>query len=273
MFNRSKIGNGRHISIKSLTKKVLLTLALVYIIAGVFLYLNQRKLLYRPQPGVLQITEQAVELSVNKIILRGWVVNRNKDDAIIYFGGNAERPEASLEDFKFLFNNQAVYMINYRGYGESEGLPSEKHLCLDAVAVYDHIANDHNHISVIGRSLGSGVAIYLATERDVHRLVLVTPYDSMAEIAQSIYPIFPVKLMMTDPYNSAQRVQDITAPTLIIKAENDEVIPAESTDNLVTHFTLTTPQVATVHNATHNDIQIYQRYHILLRDFVTGTHE
>lgn len=263
----------KHISIKSLTIKILLTLVVMYVIVGVYLYLNQRKFLYRPQPGVLQITEQPVELSVNKIILRGWVVNQNKDDAIIYFGGNAERPEASLEDFKYLFNNQAVYMINYRGYGESEGLPSEKHLCLDAVAIYDHIADDHNHISVIGRSLGSGVAVYLATERDVHRLVLVTPYDCMANIAQSIYPIFPVKLMMTDPYNSAQRVQNITAPTLIIKAENDEVIPAESTDDLVKHFCLITPQVATVHNATHNDIQLYTGYHILLRDFVTGTDE
>ena len=263
----------RLLFIKPLIKKILLVLVVMYVIAGVYLYLNQRKILYRPQPGVLQITEQAVELSVNKTILRGWVVNQNKSHAIIYFGGNAERPEASLEDFKYLFNNQAVYMINYRGYGESEGLSSEKHLCLDAVAIYDHIADDHNHISVIGRSLGSGVAVYLATQRDVHRLVLVTPYDCMAEIAQSIYPIFPVKLMMTDPYNSAQRVQNITAPTLIIKAENDEVIPAESTDNLVTHFSLITPQVATIHNATHNDIQLYPGYCMLLRDFVTGTDE
>ncbi|MCK5034290.1 MAG: alpha/beta hydrolase [Candidatus Sabulitectum sp.] len=264
---------GKHISIKSLTRKILLALVVIYVIAGVYLYLNQRKFLYRPQPGVLQITEQQVEILVNKIILRGWVVNRIKSDAIIYFGGNAERPEASLEDFKYLFNNQAVYMINYRGYGESEGLPSEKHLCLDAVAIYDRIAGDHDHISVIGRSLGSGVAVYLATERDVHRLVLVTPYDCMAQIAQSIFPIFPVKLLITDPYNSAQRVQDITTPTLIIKAENDEVIPSESTDDLVTHFSLITPQVATVHNATHNDIQLYPGYHMLLRDFVTGTDE
>jgi len=273
MFNRSKIGNGRHISIKSLAKKILLALALVYIIAGAFLYMNQRKFLYRPQPGVLQINEQAIEISVNKIILRGWVVNLNRNDAIIYFGGNAERPEASLEDFKYLFNNHTVYMINYRGYGESDGSPTEKHLCLDAVAIYDHIADDHDHISVIGRSLGSGVAVYLATERDVHRLVLVEPYGCMADIAQSIYPIFPVKLMMTDPYNSAQRVQNITAPTLIIKAENDEVISAESTDDLVTHFSLITPQVETVYNATHNDIQRYPGYHMLLRDFVTGTDE
>ena len=260
--------NRKRNSVKTFIKSALIVIALGYIATAAYLYLNQRKFLYFPQPGVLTVTAQTVEIIRDKAILRGWVVNEEKESAVIYFGGNAERPEASLDDFKYLFDQQAVYMINYRGYGESEGSPTEKDLYIDAVAIYDHIADSHNHISVIGRSLGSGVATYLATERDVHRLILVSPADCLVNIAQDIYPIFPMQLMMKDKYNSAARAPQITASTLIIKAENDEVIPGESTDRLIEAFNPDILQVATIPVANHNDIQEYTQYYILLRDFV-----
>ncbi|MCD4709169.1 MAG: alpha/beta hydrolase [Candidatus Sabulitectum sp.] len=256
---------------QTFVSSALIVIAIGYIVTAAFLYLNQRKFLYFPQPGVLYTTEQTIEIQNGNITLRGWVVNEHNDDAIIYFGGNAERPEASLEDFKQLFSNHTVYMVNYRGYGESDGSPTETGLYDDAMAIYDHIAPNHNHIIIISRSLGTGVATYLATNRDIHKLILVEPYDCLANIAQSIYPIFPMQLMMKDRYDSAERAPRITVLTLIIKAENDEVIPASSTDNLTAQFSRITPQVATIPAATHNDIQSYTRYYLLIRDFVAST--
>ncbi|MCK5131785.1 MAG: alpha/beta hydrolase [Candidatus Sabulitectum sp.] len=246
----------------------LAVIAIGYLTTAAYLYLNQRKFLYFPQPGVLHTNEQTIEIRNGNISLRGWVANEHNDNAIIYFGGNAERPEASIEDFKQLFSNHTIYFINYRGYGESDGTPTETGLYDDAMAIYDHIAPHHNHIIIIGRSLGTGVATYLATNRDVHKLILVEPYDCLANIAQLTYPIFPMQLIVKDRYDSAQRAPYITAPTLIIKAENDQVIPASSTDNLIAQFTGTTPQTATIPNATHSDIQDYTQYYLLLRDFI-----
>lgn len=254
--------------IKTFVASALVVIAVGYIATAAYLYLNQRKFLYFPQAGVLQTGEQQVEIRNGDITLRGWVVNPGSSNAIIYFGGNGERPEASIVDFKDLFSTHTIYFINYRGYGESDGSPTETGLYDDAMAIYDHIAQEHNHIIVIGRSLGTGVATYLATERDIHRLVLVEPYDCLVNIAQATYPIFPMQLMMKDKYNSAERASQITAPTLIIKAENDQIIPGTSTDNLIAQFNRDILETATIPEATHNNIQDYTQYYMLLRDFI-----
>ncbi|MEA3267412.1 MAG: alpha/beta hydrolase [Candidatus Fermentibacteria bacterium] len=254
--------------IQTFVASALVVIAVGYIATAAYLYMNQRKFLYFPQPGVLATGEQQIEIRNGDITLRGWVVNPGNSNAIIYFGGNGERPEASIVDFKDLFSNHTIYFINYRGYGESDGSPTETGLYDDAMAIYDHISPDHNHIIVIGRSLGTGVATYLATERDIHRLVLVEPYDCLVNIAQATYPIFPMRLMMKDRYNSAERASRITAPTLIIKAENDQIIPGTSTDNLIARFNRDILETATIPEATHNNIQNYTQYYMLLRDFI-----
>lgn len=244
-------------------------IAVGYLAVSAYLYINQRKFLYFPQDGVLQTTEQTVEIVNGTITLRGWVVNEGNENAIIYFGGNAERPELSILDFKELFQSHTLYFINYRGYGESDGTPTEAGLYDDAMAIYDYIAPQHNHISIISRSLGTGVATYLTTQREIHNLVLIAPFDCITNIAQATYPIFPMHLLLKDNYNSAERAPQITTPTLIIKAENDRVIPASSTDKLIEQFTAITPQVSVIPGATHNTIQDYTQYYLLLRDFMT----
>jgi pimeloyl-ACP methyl ester carboxylesterase len=261
-------GSRKHNPIKTFVISALVVMAAGYVAAGTYLYINQRKFLYFPPQGVLPPSEPTIEIQSGSVILRGWVANENSKDAVIYFGGNAERPGESLDDFRNLLGNHAVYMINYRGYGNSDGSPTEKDLFIDALAIYDHAAASHCNISVIGRSLGTGVAVFLATERDVHKLVLVEPYDCLANIAQTIYPIFPMAIIMKDKYNSAKIAPLITAPTLIITAGNDEVIPAESTCRLVSALNSSILETATVPEAFHNNIQNYTQYYMLLRDFI-----
>jgi len=247
---------------------VILTAAVAYLAICVYLYLNQRAFIYFPPRGVLYTSEKPVEIRSGEITLRGWVVNEGCDEAVIYFGGNGERPEVSIPDFKLVFDNRTVYLINYRGYGESDGSPTEEGLYADALAIYDHVSQNHSKISVIGRSLGTGVATYLASARDVERLVLIEPFDSVVNIARAAYPVFPVKFAIKDRYDSAGRAGSITAETLIIMAGKDEVIPGWSTESLISEFDRDILEVVVIEDATHNDIQNYPQYYRALQEFV-----
>ncbi len=256
--------------IRRLLMTVILIAAVVYLAICVYLYLNQRTFIYFPQPGVLYTGEKPVEIRSGEITLRGWAVNEGCDEAVIYFGGNGERPEANIPDFKQIFDNRTIYIINYRGYGESGGSPTEEGLYSDALAIYDYVSQKHSKICVIGRSLGTGVATYLASQREVDRLVLIEPFDSVVNIARAAYPFFPVKFMLKDRYDSAGRTGSITAETLIIMAERDEMIPGWSTENLISEFDREILEVVVIENATHNDIQNYPRYYRVLEEFVTS---
>jgi pimeloyl-ACP methyl ester carboxylesterase len=250
---------------------IILIAAVVCLSISVYMYLNQRAFIYFPQPGVLYTTEKPVEIPSGDITLRGWVLNEGREEAIIYFGGNAERPEYSIPDFKDVFENQTVYLVNYRGYGESDGRPTEEGLYADALAIYDHVSARHDRVAVIGRSLGTGVATYLASQRGVDRLVLIEPFSSMVNVAQAAYPIFPVRLMMKDRYDSAGRAGSITAQTLIIFAGRDEIIPRRSTEILISEFDQDILEVVEIEGATHNGIQDYPQYYRVLGEFLQGT--
>ncbi len=256
-------------SIRRVIMKVFLAAAIVYLAICVYMYLNQRAFIYFPQRGALHTAEQPFEIRSGEITLRGWVLNEGCGEAVIYFGGNAERPEAGIPDFKRIFSDRTVYLINYRGYGESDGNPSEEGFYADALAIYDHISQNHSKISVVSRSLGTGVATYLAVERDVDRLVLVEPFDSMVNVARSAYPFFPVKFMLKDRYDSAGRAGSITSRTLFVIAGEDEIIPRRSTERLISEFDQDILEVVVIGEATHNDIQNYPQYYLVLEEFFT----
>jgi hypothetical protein len=144
--------------------------------------------------------------------------------------------------------------MHYRGYGRSTGKPTEVALHADAIALFDQMAREHTEITVIGRSLGSGVAIRLAAERPVARLVLVAPYDSVAAVAAQQFALFPVRWLILDRFDSASLAPAIRAPTTVIVAERDEVIRRERSDALVARFAPGVAQVIVIPGAGHNTL-------------------
>ena len=200
--------------------------------------------------------------------LQIWRLHATQQDAVIYFGGNAEDVSQNIAQFERLFPDKAIYLVNYRGYGASTGAPSEAALLGDAQAVFDYISETHAGISIIGRSLGSGVAVFLAATRSAERLVLVTPYDSIAKLAQSSFPIFPVSAMLKDRYDSLSHASSISLPTLMLIAEKDEVIPMWSSQNLAAAIDPSVISVNIVANATHNTIQDFDQYSLALGQFL-----
>jgi pimeloyl-ACP methyl ester carboxylesterase len=247
-------------------KRIIGFLVMIYIVGGVFLYVYQRDFLYFPTDKSTHSYE-IEKFSHDDVIIDVVVLNKGKSDAIIYHGGNAERVVNNARNFENILSEHTVYLINYRGYSGSTGSPTEQANYLDALYVYDQVKNKHHNISVIGRSLGTGVATYLAANREVSQLVLITPYDSIQNIAQSQYPIYPISLLLKDKYESSSRVNKINSKTLIILAEHDLVIPLRFSEKLIKEFSPLQVQVEVIKKSNHNNLIQTDHYYQLLDEF------
>ena len=144
------------------------------------------------------------------------------------FGGNAEDVSWMIEEAHARVPDLGWLLVSYRGYGEREGTPSEAAISADALRWHDYAvqALGAKEVIAFGRSLGSGAAVFLASQRPLKAVVLVTPYDSLVEVARHHYPLLPVKLLLRHPFDSLSRASQISAPLLCIAAARDEVIPA-----------------------------------------------
>lgn len=244
---------------------------LIYVGFCAFIYATQRNAIYYPTPEVTIPDAGDLRLDTDGETLKIWrLAHGDGPSAIIYFGGNAEDVSGNIPDFRIIFPRHNVYLVNYRGYGGSTGSPSEAGLYKDALAVFDEIRSRYTDISVIGRSLGSGVATYLATERDIDRLILVTPFDSIENVAKNAMPILPVSLLLKDKYDSAGRVADIDAPVLLVTAENDEVIHRRHSDALAEAFPESQVTVEVIPDTGHNTIGMSPHYSNVLRMFLAA---
>jgi pimeloyl-ACP methyl ester carboxylesterase len=234
--------------------------ALIYVALCLALFLAQRSFIYFPQPQSTSDNGTTLSLTLDGERILVATRPRNGSEAVIYFGGNAEDVSHSLLTLADAFPERFVYAMNYRGYGGSTGKPSETALIADALALFDRAHADHPHIIVIGRSLGSGVAIHIASERPVERLILVTPYDSLINIAASQFRYFPLSWLMLDKFESWRYAPKITAPTQLIAAQNDEVIPAASTEALYKHLPQSLATQTVIPGVGHNTISESPEY-------------
>jgi pimeloyl-ACP methyl ester carboxylesterase len=156
--------------------------------------------------------------------------------AIVYFGGNSEDVSNSVPLIAEAFNDAAIYALHYRGYGGSAGTPTEADLVADAIALFDTVQKRHPDVVVIGRSLGTGIAIQVCARRHPRHLVLVTPYDSIVDVGAGRFPAFPVHWIVQDRYESWRVAPHVRAPTLVIAAEHDLTSPLRHTQRLLEHF-------------------------------------
>lgn len=219
------------------------------------MYAQQRDLMYFPQATRLDAIHTDFALRRDDATLRGWRLHPGKQDALIYFGGNAEAIQGMRTRLSRWFPDRSIYLVAYRGYGASDGAPEESLLLADALALFDHASAQHpdGEVAVIGRSLGSGVASYVAAQRPVSRLVLVTPFDSLAAVAGGHYPWLPVDWLLRDRYDSDRHLAGYTRPVLVIRAGNDRVVPPARTDGLVAALPRT-PEVIEVRDASHDSV-------------------
>jgi pimeloyl-ACP methyl ester carboxylesterase len=217
------------------------------------LFIFQRSLIYFPQPASAKSDETfALPIATPHVLVSTRPSDQSR--ALIYFGGNSEDVSATMPALSTTFPDRGIYLLHYRGYGGSSGTPSEAGLFQDGLALFDVVAKKHSKIDVVGRSLGSGIAVYIASRRPVTKLVLVTPYDSIEELAARQFPYVPVRWILIDKFESWRFAPQITSPTLIVAAERDQIVPRASTDLLRSRFRSGIVSFRVVPGTTHNTI-------------------
>jgi fermentation-respiration switch protein FrsA (DUF1100 family) len=218
-------------------KWLLIVVSVGYVGGLAALFLLQRSVLF-PIPQVFRVAPAAAGFAQaeehvltttdgEKVIV--WHVPAKPDHPVIlYFHGNGDFLAGFFSRFReFIADGTGIVGLSYRGYAGSSGRPSEQGLLRDAAAAYAFTTARYSadKIVVWGFSLGTGVAVALAAEQPVGRLILEAPYTSIADVAASAFPIFPVRLVLKDSFHSDQRIARVRAPLLMMHGARDPTIP------------------------------------------------
>lgn len=207
------------------------------------LYFGQRALQYFPErartppadAGLPQAEEVVLDSSGGQRVIVWHIPPRGEKPVLLYFHGNGGSLRWRVDRFRALVaDGTGLVALSYRGYGGSSGSPTEQGLIDDALAAYAFAAGRYPapRIALWGESLGTGVAVALAAQKPVARIVLESPFTSIADIATQLYWFFPVRLLIKDPFRSDLRIGSVTAPILVLHGERDSVVPIALGDQL-----------------------------------------
>lgn len=219
--------------------------------------------------------EAAVILHINKENLQGWYIKAAdpyNSPIVIYYGGNAEDISFNLDWFD-KFSSASLFLMNYRGFGKSSGRPTQEGLFSDALAIYDHLVNKFHikpdKICLMGRSLGSCIAAYVASQRRVGGLILITPFDSIANLVSKFFRFFPIKKFLERYFNTSKYLEHVRGKFLIIAAGSDEIIPKRCLENLLAKYQHQVDFVE-IMSANHQNISEYQEYINAIERYIHG---
>jgi uncharacterized protein len=221
----------------SLSQYVLVGLAALGALALGAAYFGQRRLIYYPdtvhslpsEAGLAGVEERVLKTPDGARVVAWYGKAKPGQPTILYFHGNAgSLANRALRIERFMGEGWGVYMMTYRGYGGGTGKPTEAHNVADARLAYGalvHEGVEPSSIILYGESLGTGIAVRLAAERQVAGVVLDAPYTSLVDVAAGVYPFLPVRLALADRYESSKYIKQVHAPLLILHGERDDVIP------------------------------------------------
>lgn len=194
---------------------------------GVFLV--QDRLIFHPRPGPASVrgADSVFIQAADGTRLHAWhVKGAPGSPLVLYFGGNAEEVSWMAAEGPRRAPGVSWLLVDYRGYGSSDGSPSERVLVADALLWHDEARRRFpGSLYLFGRSLGSGVAVQLAAQRRVDGVILVAPFDSMVEVGRHHYAFLPVRWLLRHRFDSVSRAPSIDTPLLCLAARRDEVIP------------------------------------------------
>ena len=223
----------------SLVKFLVVFAIVVYAVATLGMYVFQRKLQYHAENkgltpesvGVVDATVEALTTPDGEKIIVWYAPAAEGKPTILYFHGNAgEIGDRPLRFNYYHSRGFGVAYVSYRGYGGSTGSPTEVGLITDATTAYDWLIAKGiapQNIVLLGESLGSGIAVQIAAQKQIGAVVLNAPYTSTADVAARIYWWLPVRMLMKDQYRSMDFIADVKVPLLVVHGDQDILIPLE----------------------------------------------
>ena len=227
----------------AILKSLIILALLAYGGVLALMYVFQRSLMYFPDrartppaaAGLPQAEEVALKSSDGESLIAWYVLAQGDKPLVIYFHGNGGALNLRADRFRWLTaDGFGLLGLSYRGYGGSSGKPSESGLLLDAMAAYDFAAARYpaGRIVLWGESLGTGVAIALAAERQTGGIILDAPFTSAADIGASAYPFIPVRWFIKDSFRSDERIGRVKAPLLVLHGDMDGIVPVRFGERL-----------------------------------------
>jgi len=263
---------------------LLLSLAGIYVLLSAVLYLAQNKMVFLANmpgraldatPEDIGFAYEDVSITTSKgVRLHGWFVPAKQARAtVLFFHGNAGNISHRLDSIAiFRELNLDVFIIDYGGYGQSEGKPSEKGTYLDAQAAWEYLVNDRQlapeNIVIFGRSLGGGVASHLATQTTPGAIILESTFTSAPDMASRLYPFLPTRLLARMKYPVIENVKQLSSPLMVVHSKHDEIIPFDMGESVFA--AAPEPKGMQVITGGHNDGFFLNRhqYQIAIGDFL-----
>jgi len=221
--------------------KPLIYATCIYVVLAIYVYFRQSSLIYYPNipgrnlvatPESIGLTYQDVELiTEDNIKLHGWFIPSNPARrTVLFIHGNAGNISHRLESVNIFHRLELnVFIIDYRGYGQSEGRVTERGTYRDAEAAWNYLCNTKGistkQIIIFGRSLGASIASWLAGEHRPAALIIESGFTSVPSMAQRFYPFLPVRWLTYFEYDTKKYVKNISCPVLVVHSRNDDIIP------------------------------------------------
>lgn len=248
----------------------------IYFLAIILLYIFQTKIIFHPGKLTkdfrfkLSPDDDEVMLKTSDgTRISGLYFHGTRHQVILYFHGNAGDLSGwrfAAEDFTGL--GYPVLMIDYRGYGKSEGHFSEDGFYRDAEAAYAYLINIKGFatqdIIVYGRSVGTGVAVHLASKHKVNGLVLESPYTSFGQLANEKLPFFFPSLYLDYKFNNIEKITSVKCPVILIHGERDSLIPASHSKRLLPKIKGKSKLIL-IPQGSHNDLNSFPEYKSFLQ--------
>ena len=213
----------------------------VYAALSIYVYFMQSGLVFYPNmpgrnlvstPEDIGLTYQSVEfITEDNIRLHGWFIpNKNAKATLLFFHGNAGNISHRLDSIALFHRLELnVFIIDYRGYGQSEGKITEKGTYRDAEAAWNYLNHRQGisgkQIIIFGRSLGASIAGWLASKHTPAALIIESGFTSIPSMAKRFYPFLPIRWLTHIKYNTKQYVKNVSCPVMVTHSKNDEIIP------------------------------------------------
>ncbi len=224
---------------------IVAVLALAYLGIVALMFFQQDKLVYFPpgeltwRPSDAGVAFEDVWLETEDgVRLHGWFVPaEDARGTVLYFHGNASNiSKTSFDVDAFQRLNLNAFLLDYRGYGQSEGTPGEAGLYRDAAAAWRYLTEERNiastEIIIAGHSLGGGVATWLAQQHTPAAVILMSTFTTMPDVGAEHYPFLPVRQLARNHYPNIDRLPTINAPVLIVHGQGDDLIPFSHAEQL-----------------------------------------